>query len=110
VTSCAPLIAQAVRVARFLPLRVFGNAVLIDKTSLNAAVRCKARAVQVLGRSIAKVSSFGPREQFIPALDALFMAAKPPVVPRFARLVHNEERRTDLGRVIRPLRSSNRLG
>jgi len=38
----------------------------IDKASLDVAVRRDPRTDQVLGYSIAKVPSFGPREQFLP--------------------------------------------
>ena len=38
----------------------------IDKASLDVAVRRDPRTVQVLGYSIAKVLSFGPRQQFLP--------------------------------------------
>jgi hypothetical protein len=38
----------------------------IDEASLRVAVRFEACAVQVLGRSLAKVTRFGPCEQFLP--------------------------------------------
>ena len=38
----------------------------IDEASLHVAIRCMARSVQVLVRSLPKVKSFGPREQFLP--------------------------------------------
>ena len=37
----------------------------IDEATLHVALRCVARSVQVLVRSLPKVTSFGPREQFL---------------------------------------------
>jgi hypothetical protein len=63
---CASFTAHAVRVAR-LCLREYSVMLRdIDKASLHIAVRFKPCAVQVLGRLLAKVTSFGPREQFLP--------------------------------------------
>jgi len=74
-TSCAPLIAQTVRVAGFCLCEYSVMLRYIDKASLDVAVRCDPRTVQVLGYSISKVPSFGPREQF---LTRSMLAARTP--------------------------------
>ena len=38
----------------------------IDEATLHVVLRCVARSAQVLVRSLPKVTSFGPREQFLP--------------------------------------------
>src|SRR6202008_1195802 len=64
--SCAPLIAHAARVARLCLCEYSVMLRDIDEASLHVAVRFKPCAIQVLGRLLAKVTSFGPPEQFLP--------------------------------------------
>ena len=64
---CTPLIAHAVRVARFRLCEYLVVPRYVDEASLHVSVRFTACTVQVLCRSLPKVTSFSPREQFLPS-------------------------------------------
>src|ERR1700722_6678412 len=76
-TSCAPLIAHAARVARLCFREYLVVLRDIDEASLHVAIRCMARSVQVLVCSLPKVTSFGPREQFLTCAWLLIQHGKP---------------------------------
>ena len=76
-TSCAPLIAHAARVARLCFREYLVVLRDIDEATLHVAVGFMARSVQVLVCSLPKVTSFGPREQFLTCAWSLIQHSKP---------------------------------